>query len=409
MPRTVPLLLALLLCALAAAPAPGAEVGISDQNAATWSDARVRALGLENARLVVPWNAATTEPDRVQAWLDATAAAGLEPHIAFEHARGTQCPSRPCTYPTRAAYAAAVRAFLARFPRVRTYTTWNEANHVTQPVSDRPETVAGYYEDLRAACPSCTVVAGDVLDSGSYVRWLERFQAATDSDPQLWGLHNYGDVTYGRTTGTDRVLAAVPGRLWLEETGGIVTLRGAGGRVTLPSDEERAARGVTQAFAMARVRPRIERLYVYQWKALALDRFDAGLVRPDDSTRPSYAAMLAGMRSGAAQPAPRWRTWWAGQHLKVKLTCRASDKRCRGTARIVLRTRAKGTKRWTARLLATRTYRTVASKGTVTLRIKVPATLRKRARQAQYRRVALTVRATTPAAEASKVALTLRR
>src|SRR5215212_9157575 len=180
-PMRARLLLPLALAVLAACPpaAGAAVIGISDQDPAAFADARLRGLGLDHARLVVPWDAATTEPARVQAWLAAVAAAGLAPHVAFEHARGTRCPVSPCIAPSRVAYAQAVRRFVARFPQVRTYTTWNEANHVSQPVADRPEAVAGYYEELRAACATCTIVAGDVLDSGTYVRWLRRFRAAT--------------------------------------------------------------------------------------------------------------------------------------------------------------------------------------------------------------------------------------
>ena len=41
------------------------------------------------------------------------------------------------------------------------------ANHVSQPTASRPELVAGYYDALRAACAGCTIVAGDMLGSGS--------------------------------------------------------------------------------------------------------------------------------------------------------------------------------------------------------------------------------------------------
>jgi hypothetical protein len=34
------------------------------------------------------------------------------------------------------------------------------------------------------------------------------------------------------------------------------------------------------------------RMYVYQWRASALDRFDSGLVRPDGSLRPSYTRVV---------------------------------------------------------------------------------------------------------------------
>jgi hypothetical protein len=168
MPRRLPLLAALFtLTLLSAGPARAAvTVGLADQKPAAYGDARARALGLTAARLIVPWDAATSEPAAVQAWLDAVAAAGMTPHVAFEHLRSDACPGRPRTIPARATYAAAVRRFVARFPQVKTYTTWNEANHESQPVWNAPEAVAGYYDELRAACRACTVVAGDALDSG---------------------------------------------------------------------------------------------------------------------------------------------------------------------------------------------------------------------------------------------------
>jgi hypothetical protein len=62
-------------------------VGIGDQQPGAFSDQRLLGLGVSHARLVVPRDAATSEPATVQAWLDATAAAGMTPHVAFEHLR----------------------------------------------------------------------------------------------------------------------------------------------------------------------------------------------------------------------------------------------------------------------------------------------------------------------------------
>jgi hypothetical protein len=370
---------------------------------------RLLPLGLRHARLVVPWYAATTAPGRVQAWLDAVAAAGLRPHVAFEHARGTRCPARPCAAPSRAAYAQAVRRFVGRFPQVRTYTTWNEANHVSQPVADRPEAVAGYYEELRAACPRCTIVAGDVLDSGTYVRWLRRFRAATTTSPRLWGLHNYSDVTYGRTTGTDAVLAAVPGRLWIEETGGIVTLRNAAGRVTLATDEARAATAVARALAIPRTRPRVTRLYVYQWRAGAQDRFDAGLARPDGSARPGLGVLARGL--AATTPSVRVAARWSSRgRLVLTATCRGKTGRCRGRATVALRLRAAGATRWVTRPIRTRAYATTAGRRTATLTLRVSARLRRLARTAARRRVRVAVRPSVPGgAPATTTTLALAR
>lgn len=100
-----------------AAPARAVEVGISEQHASSFADPRLRNLGLPVARLIVPWDAATSEPARVQEWLEATAAAGMSPHVAFEHLRSERCPSSPCRAPTVVQYRAAVQRFAELFRR----------------------------------------------------------------------------------------------------------------------------------------------------------------------------------------------------------------------------------------------------------------------------------------------------
>jgi hypothetical protein len=417
-------LLALAVVALVLTPAAAANaavVGLADQNANAYADARLRALHLGVARLVVPYDAATSQPQLVSTWLAAVAAAGMQPHVAFEHLKANGCPGSPCVVPSRSAYAAAVRAFIARFPQVRIYTTWNEANHESQPVSGRPETVAGYYEELRAACATCTIVAGDVLDSGGYIRWLERFQQATDANPQLWGLHNYGDVTYGTTEGTDAVLRTVSGQLWIEETGGIVVLRNSAGRITLSFDEARAAASIDRAFAIAAARPRITRMYVYHWQSGPTSRFDAGLVRPDGSLRPSYAAMqrgIAGQPAASATTPPSVRTTlsWAATWSKarpafllVRARCTTSGGRCAG--RVVLKLRTRRTSRSAMReaTIATRSYSTRSTARIQTLRVRVGKALRRRLRASSTRRLALTVRPTTPSGMASTIKLSLAK
>lgn len=417
-------LIALAVAALALAPAAaahGAVMGLADQNASAYADARLRALKLPVARLVVPFDAATSQPQLVATWLAAVAGAGMQPHVAFEHLKANACPAAPCVTPSRAAYAAAVRAFIARFPQVRIYTTWNEANHESQPVSSRPETVAGYYEELKAACATCTIVAGDVLDSGGYVRWLERFQQATDSDPQLWGLHNYGDVTYNTTEGTDAVLHTVPGQLWIEETGGIVVLRNSLGRVTLSFNETRAAASIDRAFAIAAARPRITRMYVYHWQSGVTSRFDAGLVRPDGSLRPSYDAMLRGIagQPAASATAPasvsgtlRWTATWSKVHpavLLVRVRCTTTEARCAGRVVAKLRTRRTARAKQRVATIATRSYRTRSTAPVQTLRVRVGKALRRRLRASSTRRLALTVRPTTPSGAARTITLKLAK
>lgn len=360
-------------------PASALTVGIGDQQPSSFSDARLRALGLKTARLNVPWDAATSQPEFVQSWLEAVAAAGLQPQIAFEHLRSEKCPSAPCSAPTVAQYKSAVATFRARFPQVSTYTAWNEANHATQPVAQNPELVADYYEALRSVCPVCTVVAGDVLDSGSYVRWLQRFRAAAP-DARLYGLHNYGDVTYGTTEGVDAVLSTVPGTLWLEETGGIVTLRNSAGRVTLSTNESRAATAIDRAFSSALARPRITRMSIYQWTAPATAQFDSGLIRADGTARPSYDALLRQMRALPADSTsrPTLATRWqkpAGKRLLVTVSC---DEQCSGRLVIHLRGKKLGVRRY-------------ATASTQTVKLSVSLKQRKALRRVAPRRLVVVV------------------
>ncbi len=420
--RTLSALAAILvqLALLAAAPAARAtEFGLSDQQAVTWSDPRVRGLGLRHARLIIPWDAATSEPARVQAWLDGVAAAGLQPHIVFGLLRTDRCPSAPCVLPTREQYRAAVDAFRTRWPQVTTFTTWNEANHFTQPVRRHPEAAAAFWVELAQACPGCTIVGADVLDSSGYVRWLERFKKAVPTLPRLWSIHNYADATYGSSVGTDKVLSMVPGQLWVEETGGIVSLRDDQGRPTFSANEARAAASIDQAFAIARARPRITRMYLYHWKAhTLLDTFDAGLVRPDGTARLSLLRAAENIKAATGAPvgrsatpqvtvAARWSTRRGA--LLLTLRCRAASGTCRGTATVTAETRRAPSALRTTRLATTRTYRTTRGRRSVTLSIAVSRATRSRIRAASNPRLSVALRATQPEAARGDLALRLPR
>ena len=316
------------------------------------------------------------------------------------------CPASPCTLPSRAAYAAAFTAFARAGRRSRTFTAWNEANHSSQPTAGRPDAAAAYYDESVRACPSCTIVAGDVLDAGDFISWLREFQSATTTNPQLWGVHNYGDVTYGQTSGTDAVLATVPGRLWVEETGGIVVLRNSRGQVTLRSDESRAASAIDGAFEIAKDRSRIDRVYIYHWRAGAFDRFDAGLVRPDGSTRPSYDSLRRSL--GAVAPpavrhatAIRWTARWANRartRISLHGACSPVGTTCTGRVRPRLRITPRGrgrTRTWT---LTTRTLRT---RTTHTVRLDLPRSTRTPRRRA--RRIRLELRTTVTGVTRARV------
>jgi hypothetical protein len=275
-------------------PGSGPLLGIADQKPETFSDPLFRSLGVRRSRLNTPWNSIFTEPARLDAWLQAARAAGIEPFVAFEHNRGDQCPAMPCSLPPLSAYKRAIAAFHQHYPWVHLLQPWNEANSGTQPTGKHPAAAAAFYEAVRKICPTCTIPAADVLDSGNLARWLGRFKAALHGPtPRLWGLHNYTDTNRFRTSGTREMLRLVPGEVWFTEAGGIVTFETADGRTPLPYDEKRAARAVRFLFHLARLSPRIRRIYIYQWKIdFPGNRFDAGLVGPDGKPRPALAVVL---------------------------------------------------------------------------------------------------------------------
>ena len=177
-----------------------------------------------------------------------------------------------------------------KYPWVRDISPWNEANSSTQPTGRRPDLAAAYYNVVRAGCRGCTIVAADVLDLNNMRRYLRAFLAKAKGKPRLWGLHNYRDTNRFRQTGTRQLLATVKGTVWFTETGGIVKFTTQGGKKALPTSESRARKAMAYMFRLAELdSKRVKRIYVYQWKVnFKGDRFDAGVVRPNGTPRPSF-------------------------------------------------------------------------------------------------------------------------
>ncbi len=265
---------------------PALVVGIGEQQAAMFSDPRFRDLGISKARIVIAYDATSVKFERELAdtWLAEARRAGVEPFVTFGHSR-----VHPDKLPSIGEFRAAFRAFRVRYPDVRVYAAWNEINHIGQPTHDHPERAAEYYNVVKAECGGCLVVAGDVLDQPGMVSYLRRYRRHVDGEPQAWGLHNYTDSNRFRSSGLRAMLNAVPGEIWLTETGGLVQLA-----ERLERDEQRAARAITFTLRLARAHPRVRRLYLYNWTGSdAKARFDSGLIAPDGTARPSYDVLRA--------------------------------------------------------------------------------------------------------------------
>jgi hypothetical protein len=293
-------LLALPCLARAAPP----SVGISDQEASTYVDPLLAWTGIAQARVIVPWDVALNDRRHIGDTLGAAHEAGMDVLVSFEHREGEDCVAHSCHLPTESEYRHALATFLARWPYVHTISPWNEANHPAQPTAGHPAAAAAYYRIAREVCPACTVLGAEVVDIPNLGDWLRRFKAAAPSVPRLWGLHDYGDVTRRRSTMTDAMLAAVPGEVWLTETGGLVRMLNADGSVRWPYDEQRAALALRYAFDLADARAdRIRRVYVYNWRATPELRWDSGLLSATGQPRPSFGVLAARLRPQAPVPA----------------------------------------------------------------------------------------------------------
>jgi len=300
---------AVLLALAFAAPAAAFDLGgLSDQRPESLADARLRPeLSMTGARLVVRWDAALADPAPVDAWLTAARAHGLRPLVVFSRTLDSRCPSAPCVLPTVAQYTQAFNAFRARWPFVTEFGPWNEANVASQPTARSPQAAAQFYNAMVGACPSCTILGAELLDSTdapSYVRAMQPFLV---NAPTAWGIHNYEDVNHLRTSGTDAIAAVTTGQIWLTEGAGLVRYFD-GQRVTYPYDEARAADATRFMFDYIDSHlNRVTRLYYYSLKSAGPnDGFDTGLLRADGTKRPAWdivAARLGALLPGVAQAA----------------------------------------------------------------------------------------------------------
>ena len=299
------LLLALLALGLAAPAGASAKsryaVGLGDQNPQMFNDGNFLSLHIKKVRVIVPWDwrNASSDPAAIDAYLTAAKNDHKDVLVAFSALRGCYTNgkysrAKHCRAPSQRKYKASVKAFRKAYPQVKSFQPWNELNNASQPTYKSPKLAASYYKTLKGVCKKCTIVAADILDTSNAISYVKKFQRYTKKQkPRLWGLHNYGDVNRfrsGSSSLTARFLKAVPGKVWLTETGGLVKF--------LPRFKQstsRANKAVKFMFKLADrfskkhrgFRSTVSRLYPYTFYGYVQfgttkvnPRFDAGLVGP---------------------------------------------------------------------------------------------------------------------------------
>jgi len=280
--------------------------GIGDQQTNMFTNPLWLQLHTKIARYIAPYDTAV-RPYSLQLareWIGEAEADHQQVLVAFYHSEYT-----PTKMPSVTVYQRDVKKFLALFPKVKQYQAWNEANRgtIVEIVKGKRHTAlvspsatqsAQYYKALRAVCRGCSLTGLDILD-GPSVRPSLRYIGEYKHEiahlkvpmPKLWGLHNYSDTNRFQSTRTRAILAAVPGQVWLTETGGIVQF-GSAFPNKKGSGLTRAAKALTYMFRLASSNKRITRLYIFQWSgANGSVRFDAGLTDPTYLPRPGYVVV----------------------------------------------------------------------------------------------------------------------
>ena len=296
------LLAALLAGAAFASPAQANfVVGMGDQDAAMFDDPNFQDLNIQRVRYLVPydWFKNKGIDAEVSSFMHRAQADGAEVLVHFTARRGCYENGRyskrkVCRAPSVRTYKSNFKRFRTEFPGTTTFGVWNEGNHVSQPVYNKPKLAAQYFLAARSACRTCTFVAADVLDSKNMESWLSKFDRYDKGKARIFGLHNYSDVNRKRSSGTKRLLRRVGGEVWLTETGGILKFL-----PQFPRSESRQAKRTKYMFSLANkydskragMRSKVTRLYNYQYTGSPKSaRFDAGLVNPNGSARKAYAA-----------------------------------------------------------------------------------------------------------------------
>ncbi len=272
--------------------------GIGDEQGEMFGNPLWQQLHTKIVRYIAPWDA-VAHPyslDKAIVWIRAAEAQHEQVLVAFYHSEYT-----PTIMPSVAQYQHDVQKFVKRFPYVRQYQSWDEANRGYIPhVLASPSAVAAakYYQSLIRVCRGCTAIGLDVLDAQNIrptLEYISEFKREIGRlrtiMPKIWGLHNYSDINRLESWRTRELVRALGGQIWLTETGGIVQFGGV-----FPNSHgsglTRAAKVLEYMFAVAGSQSQIKRLYIYDWTGgNRSTRFDAGLMNAHDQPRAGYVVV----------------------------------------------------------------------------------------------------------------------
>jgi hypothetical protein len=250
-----------------------------------FSDPRFAQLGIKRARIDVAYDVLLDagQTAALDQWMSAAHAAGVQVLVTFDRSRRAGRKSfRPDNY----SLVKQFNRLRARYPFVKEWVTWNEPN-----LSQTATRTARQWLALKKACPSCTIVAADLVDRPNLARWAKLFIKTAHQQPKYWGLHNYADANQYKPRATKALLKAVKGKIWLTETGGVVKRRNGSSVKYSGESLTHAAKAINYIFTkLVRLSPRIQRVYVFHWNGRNAS-WDSALISPNGNARPAFAVL----------------------------------------------------------------------------------------------------------------------
>src|SRR3954454_25126273 len=157
-------------------PAPATShaytLGVSDQQASTFTNPLFAPLKFKAARYITPYDVMDSPSDlsAAQAWISAAQGAHQRVLIAFERSHRS---GRERHLPSVAEYKREITKFHKAFPSVKEISVWNEVNRCQsrsrvagQPTCGKEQRLASYFKTARSVFRSSgtKIVALDVLD-----------------------------------------------------------------------------------------------------------------------------------------------------------------------------------------------------------------------------------------------------
>jgi hypothetical protein len=225
--------------------------------------------------------------------------------LAFGHSLRRH---RQLKLPSRRQYRKQIRAARKRYPFVKTFQAWNEANHGFQPTHRRPRATGRLYDVLVKTCRHCVVTAPSVMLTGpETIRWVKQFNRGAKRRVRIWAVHNHIDANRNSKRRTRMFLRHTRGRVWFTEVGAIwnrwmPNRRGRGWHKVRRYNHRTAVRAIRSIFKLAQLnRRRVKRIYVYNWfgRLERRPRWDSGVVAANGEIRRTFRTLRAQMRKYA--------------------------------------------------------------------------------------------------------------